>query len=76
MADNLFLGCLQENDTDKLKHEEVDEDKAHEHPDVQVRNVADFWDRVSDSAEHGCQGEDGGHGQGHSSRNSIGRYVE
>ena len=61
---------------DELKHVEVGEDKAHDHPDVQEGDVAHLGHSLPDSTEHCGHGHDGRHSYRYSARNWVRRYVE
>ena len=56
---------------DILKESEKDKDNAATHPNIKSRDIADPGCVLPDSPEHGGQGEEGGHGHGHSARDGL-----
>jgi hypothetical protein len=56
---------------DILEEGEEDKDNAATHPNIQSRDIADPGSVLPDSPEHGGQGEEGGHGHGHSARDGL-----
>ena len=64
----LFSKLGEECDSNKLKHGAVDKDYAHEHPDVQVGDIRDPRNVLSDTIEHGGEGKDGSHAHAHPAR--------
>ena len=59
---------VQEDDSNKLKHAAVDKDQAHNHPDVNIRNIGNLGNILPDPVEHDGEGEDGGHPHAHPAR--------
>ena len=78
----LYLGTGNSKTTNSpqnnniFKESEENEDDANTHPDIESRDVADPGGVLPHGAEHGGQGEQGGHGHGHPPRDRLGRQEE
>ena len=59
-------------DEDELEDAAEHEDHAGQHPDVEEGDVGDPGHALSDGAEHGREGEQGGHSHANSSRHGLG----
>ena len=57
---------------DILKKSEKDKDNAATHPNIQSRDIANPGSVLPHRPKHGGQGEEGGHGHGHSARDGLG----
>ena len=61
---------------DILQEGEEDKDNTDTHPNIKSRDIADPGCVLPDSPKHGGQGEEGGHGHGHSARDGLGVQEE
>ena len=57
----LVASSVDAGDKDELQDAAEHEYHACQHPDVEEGDVGDPGDALSDGAEHGCEGEQGGH---------------
>lgn len=63
-------------DQSVLDEGEEHKENAIDHPDVERLDVTDAGRALADSGEHGGQGEQSGHADGHSARNALRRHQK